>query len=164
MQTAARSGLWQCVQSAPLSCLGIPVLRATGDWDLKQLTAALESRGLTTVPTPNRLAQAINFNSLHRILTKRYYKGEVTYRDAQYPGRHQPLVDPIIWAQVQYILASHASGRANATSAHLKSTAYGGGCGCDCGCRLIVTMSKNRGAVDLHLTRLGRHEKRTDCT
>ncbi|MBU4613612.1 recombinase family protein [Rhodococcus sp. GG48] len=135
---------------------------ATGDWTLKQLTAALESRGLTTVPTPKRPAQPIKFNSLHRILTTPYYKGDVTYRGVQYPGRHQPLIDPVTWAQVQDILASHATGEKQREHPHyLKSTVYCGGCGS----RLIVTMAKNHyGAVYPYFICLGRHEKLTNCT
>lgn len=135
---------------------------ATGDWTLKRLTAALETRGLTTVPTRKRPAQPIKFNSLHRILTTPYYKGDVTYHGVNYPGRHRPLVDPVTWAQVQDILTTHATGERQREHPHyLKSTVFCGGCGN----RLIVTMPKNRyGTVYPYFICFGRHEKLTDCT
>ncbi|TQF73363.1 recombinase family protein [Rhodococcus spelaei] len=135
---------------------------ATGDWTLKSLTAALEDRGLTTVPTPKRPASPIKFNSLHKILTTPYYKGDVTYRGVNYPGRHLPLIDEVTWARVQDVLSSHATGEKQREHPHyLKSSVFCGGCGS----RLIVTMSKNRyGTVYPYFICMGRHQKVNGCT
>lgn len=134
---------------------------STGNWTLKQLVAELERRGLTTRATPRSPARPLKYNSLHKILTTPYYKGEVTYRGVRYPGRHQPLIDEITWARVQDVLSSHATGEKNREHPHyLKSSVY---CG-ECDSRLIVTMSKSRhGKVYPYFICVGRHQKRTNC-
>lgn len=135
---------------------------ATGDWTLKQLADELERQGLTTRPTPRSPGRPIKFNSLHKILSTPYYKGEVTYRGVRYPGRHDPLIDEATWERVQDVLTSHATGEKQREHPHyLKSSVF---CG-NCGSRLIITMSKNRyGAVYPYFICLGRHQKTTDCT
>lgn len=134
---------------------------ATGDWTLKSMASELEHRGLTTRPTPKSPARPIKYNSLYRILTTPYYKGDVVYRGAQYPGRHQPLIDEVTWDKVQDVLSSHATGEKQREHPHyLKSSVY---CG-NCGSRLIITNSKNRsGTVYPYFICLGRHQKTTDC-
>ncbi|GAY14486.1 recombinase family protein [Mycobacterium sp. shizuoka-1] len=129
---------------------------ATGDWTLKLLATELERRGLATRPTPKSPGRPIKYNSLHKILTTPYCKGEVTYRGVRYPGRHQPLVDAATWTRVQDVLASHAMGEKQREHPHyLKSSVF---CG-RCGSRLIVTMSKNRsGKVYPYFICLGRHQ------
>ncbi|WP_373279257.1 recombinase zinc beta ribbon domain-containing protein [Skermania pinensis] len=134
---------------------------ATGDWTLKAMTMELERRGLTTKPGRTKPAVPIKFNSLHKILTTPYYRGEVVYQGAHYPGKHQPLTDPLTWTRVQQVLASHATGEKQRTHPHyLKSSVF---CG-NCGSRLIITNSKNRqGTVYPYFICLGRHQKTTDC-
>lgn len=83
---------------------------ATGDWTLRRMAAELEHRGLTTRRSPRSPGRPIKQNSLHKILTTPYYKGVVIYRGAQYPGRHEPLIDEMTWERVQDVLASHAMG------------------------------------------------------
>ncbi len=135
---------------------------ATGNWTLKSLVAELERLGLTTRPTPRTPSRPIKFNSLHKILSTPYYKGEVTYRGVRYPGRHQPLIDAVTWNRVQDVLSSHATGEKQREHPHyLKSSVF---CG-SCVSRLIVTMSKNRhGTVYPYFICLGRHQKTTNCT
>lgn len=135
---------------------------ATGDWTLKQMTAELERRGLRTRATPRSPARPIRWNSLHKILTTPYYKGEVTYRGVRYPGRHRPLIDEVTWERVQDVLTSHATGEKQREHPHyLKSSIF---CG-KCGSRLTITNPKNRhGAVYPYFICIGRHQKRTDCT
>lgn len=80
-------------------------------------------------------------NSLHKILTTPYYKGEVRYRGAYYPGRHQPLIDEVTWQRVQDVLESHATGEKKREHPHyLKSSLV---CG-NCGSRMTITHAKNR--------------------
>jgi site-specific DNA recombinase len=135
---------------------------ATGDWTLKRLAAELERQGLTTRPTPRSPGRPIKYNSLHKILSTPYYKGEVTYRSVRYQGRHEPLIDEATWTRVQDVLTSHAMGEKQREHPHyLKSSVF---CG-NCGSRLIVTMSKNRyGTVYPYFICLGRHQKTKDCT
>lgn len=135
---------------------------ATGDWTLSRMAAELERRGLTTRSTPRLPGGPLRQNSLHKILTTPYYKGEVTYRGARYPGRHQALIDEATWERVQDVLSSHATGEKQRTHPHyLRSSVF---CG-SCGSRLIVTMSKNKsGTVYPYFICIGRHQKRTHCT
>ncbi|MGW0019947.1 recombinase family protein [Rhodococcus sp. NPDC003382] len=135
---------------------------ATGDWTLRRLAVALEERGLTSRPTTRSPGRSLAINSVHKILRTPYYKGEVTYRGVQYPGRHQPLIDEATWARVQEVLDARATGERSREHPHyLKSSVFCGGCGS----RLIVTMSKNRyGTVYPYFICLGRHSKGNGCT
>ena len=135
---------------------------ATGDWTLRRLAVALEERSLTSRPTTRSPGRPLAINSVHKILRAPYYKGEVTYRGVQYPGRHQPLIDEATWARVQEVLDARATGERSREHPHyLKSSVFCGGCGS----RLIVTMSKNRyGTVYPYFICLGRHSKGNGCT
>lgn len=47
---------------------------ATGDWSLSKLARELETRGLTTRPTPSFPAKPVTTTALHKILTNPYYQ------------------------------------------------------------------------------------------
>ena len=134
---------------------------ATGVWTLKTMAAELEHRGLTTRRTPKSPGRPIKYNSLYRILTTPYYKGEVVYRGVSYPGRHRPLIDEVTWTRVQDVLTSHATGEKQREFPHyLKSSVF---CG-KCSSRLIITNAKNpSGKVYPYFVCLGRHQKTNDC-
>jgi site-specific DNA recombinase len=135
---------------------------ATADWTLARLLVELKLRGLTNTPTPKFPVRPVQLSHLHMILTHPYYKGEVVWKGARYPGRHPRLVDDQTWARVQAVLAAHGPGEKQREHPHyLKSSIF---CG-NCSSRLIVTYAKNRyGAVYPYYLCLGRHQKRTDCT
>jgi site-specific DNA recombinase len=135
---------------------------ASGDWSITRMVAELELRGLTNLPTPKYPVRPVRANHLYAILTHPYYKGEVVWRGARYPGRHPKLVDEATWAQVQAVLAAHATGEKQRDHPHyLKSSVF---CG-DCGSRLIITNAKNRyGSIYPYFVCVGRHQKRTECT
>jgi DNA invertase Pin-like site-specific DNA recombinase len=138
------------------------VAYATGEWTLRTLADELETRGLRTRRTPKLPSKPVEPNVLHAILTNPYYKGVVTYRGVEHPGRHQPLVDPVTWQKIQDVLASNLVGERQREHPHyLKSTVF---CG-NCGSRYIITNAKNRyGVVYPYFICLGRHQKRTTCT
>ncbi|SDI89756.1 Site-specific DNA recombinase [Frankineae bacterium MT45] len=135
---------------------------ATGDWSIVRLADELELRGLTNRPSPKFPARPVRTSHLYGILTHPYYKGEVVWRGARYPGRHPQLVDTATWNQVQSVLEAHAAAEKQRVHLHyLKSSVY---CG-DCGSRLVITNAKNRhGAVYPYFVCVGRHQKRTPCT
>lgn len=135
---------------------------ATGDWSLTALAAELELRGLTNLPTPKFPVRPIRPNHLYLLLTHPYYKGEVVWRGACYPGRHPKLVDEATWRQVQDMLAARGPGEKQREHQHyLKSSVFCGGCGS----RLIITNARNRhGAIYPYFVCVGRHQKRTPCT
>ena len=61
---------------------------ATGNWTIRDLAGELANRGLNSAPTPARPGKAIEANQLHKIFTNPYYKGDVRFQGAVYPGRH----------------------------------------------------------------------------
>ncbi len=135
---------------------------ATGEWSLTALTEELSLRGLTNLPTPKFPLRPIRANHLYSILTHSYYKGEVVWRGAHYPGRHPKLVDEATWRLVQDVLTARGPGEKQREHRHyLKSSVF---CG-SCGSRLIITNAKNRhGAIYPYFVCVGRHQKRTPCT
>ncbi|MDQ1736463.1 MAG: site-specific recombinase [Pseudonocardiales bacterium] len=135
---------------------------ATGDWTLTGMVTELELRGLTNPPTPKFPVRPVKANHLYSILTHPYYKGEVVWRGARYPGRHAKLVDDVTWAQVQTVLEAHGPGEKQRQHHHyLKSSVFCGGCSS----RLIITHAKNRhGVVYPYFVCVGRHQKRSACT
>lgn len=66
---------------------------ASGDWSLSSLARELETRGLTTRPTPSQPAKPLTTTALHKVLTNPYYHGTVTFRGVTYDGTHTPLID-----------------------------------------------------------------------
>ncbi|AXK44843.1 recombinase family protein [Brachybacterium saurashtrense] len=84
---------------------------ATGAWSLSSLARELETRGLTTRPTPSQPSKPVTTTGLHKILTNPYYQGTVTFRGVTYDGAHEPLVDSETWLRVQTELdATNAKG------------------------------------------------------
>jgi site-specific DNA recombinase len=134
---------------------------ATGAWTIRDLARELETQGLSAPPTPSRAGPLITPVKLHKILRNPYYKGDVTFQGATFPGRHEALVDPVTWLKVQAVMASHVLGEKERVHTHyLKSSVYCGGCES----RLLVHHAKNRfGTVYEYFICSGRHEKRTTC-
>ena len=51
------------------------------------------------------------------MLQNRIYRGEITHRGNAYPAEHQPIVDEVLWDQVQAILAENRVDRASGAAA-----------------------------------------------
>ncbi len=136
---------------------------ASGRWTVAQMQRELEARGLTSLPTPKRPSKPVGKSTLLRILTNPYYRGQVRFKGAVYPGVHEPLVPKEVWYQVQNVLESHVSA-ADATQLHaqyLKGTIY---CGA-CGSRFIIVNANNgKGRIYPYFVCNGRHSKATSCT
>lgn len=148
-------------QRAPLIAWAFETY-ATGDWTIRDLAEELTDRGLISSPTPARPGKPIQANQLHKIFTNPYYKGEVRFQGAVYSGRHEPIVNAVVWQKVQDVMSSHVAGEKVRDHPHyLKSSVF---CG-NCGSRLIVHHAVNRhGTVYEYFVCSGRHEKRTACT
>lgn len=134
---------------------------ATGDWSLSKLARELETRGLTTRPTPSFPAKPVTTTSLHKILVNPYYQGIVTFRDVTYPGTHDPLVTPETFDQVQTILRqNHVVGdKPQKYDHYLKGSIY-----CGCGQKLMFERPRNhQGVAYDYFTCTGRRFKRTAC-
>lgn len=136
---------------------------ASGDWTLRPLLDELTRRGLRSQRTQKTPEKPLELSHLHKLLRHPYYKGIVRYRGAEYPGRHEPLVDEATWQRVQELLASkNQSGEKHRIHHHyLKGSLYCGGCGS----RMVVSINRNRyGTRYPYFVCLGRHQKRTNCT
>jgi site-specific DNA recombinase len=130
---------------------------ATGEWTIRKLLAELTARGLTTSS-----GKPLTVSHLHTLLRHPYYMGMVRYRGAIYPGKHEPLVTPETWQEVQKLLsAKHLSGEKQREHPHyLKGSVY---CG-QCGSRLIVCHAKGRGGTYPYYICIGRQRDKTSCT
>ncbi len=135
---------------------------ATGEWTVKSLLAEVTARGLKSRGGPNTPKKELSVSQLHRILTKPYYIGIVTYRGVDYAGKHEPIVDQETWDRVQEILASNRNGLKQREHPHyLKGTIFFG----HCNSRLAVTYARSKtGKRYPYYLCLGRHQKRTSCT
>ncbi|WP_454158839.1 recombinase family protein [Microbacterium lacticum] len=134
---------------------------ATGDCSLSRLARELETRGLTTRPTPSFPAKPVTTTALHKILTNPYYQGIVTFRDVTYPGTHDPLVTPETFEQVQTILQqNHIVGDKPQKHDHyLKGSIY-----CTCGKKLMFERPRNHQGVTYdYFTCTGRRLGRNNC-
>lgn len=134
---------------------------AEGQHTVRELAEEAAARGLGSPATPSRPSRPVDATMLHKILSNPYYKGEVRFQGATYPGRHQPLVDAATWQRVQDLMASRVLGeKIRKHHLYLKSSVF---CG-KCGSRLIVHMPKNRhGTVYEYYICSGRHSRRNGC-
>ena len=134
---------------------------ATGNYSLSGLLDELTARGLTTRATARRPSQPLHPSLVQRILTNPYYMGIVTYNGVEYQGKHEALVTPDVFNQVQEVLAQHnTSGERHWRHEHyLKGTVY---CGV-CGGRLSLTHAKGNGGVYAYYFCLGRRRNGDSC-
>ena len=135
-------------------------LYATGAYNLDSLAEELTHRGLRT--RPSRFpAGPISTSKLQVLLRNRYYLGFVTYKGAEYPGRHEPLIDPELFERVQVVLdARGKSGERRRVHHHyLKGTIWCGRCR-DQGVesRMIVARAKGNGGTYYYFFCRGRQE------
>ena len=114
---------------------------ASGKWSLNELVTELNQRGVTTKPGPNTLEKPITLRSVHHLLRNPYYKGIVTFNGAEHQGGHEPLIDPVTWAEVQAMLAARRNGERSRVHDHyLKGSVF-----CiACGRRLTVQNTKSK--------------------
>ncbi len=106
-------------------------LAATGDYTMTRLASVLADRGLRMRPQSNRVAQPISAKYLIKVLRDRYYLGVIVYMGKEYPGRHDALVTPELFAKVQVVLDSRAAKTGERQRQHhhyLKSTLWCGQC------------------------------------
>jgi site-specific DNA recombinase len=92
-------------ERAPLIRLAFE-LYATGQWTLHGLAGHLEEQGLRYRATRRLPERALAHNRIHDLLRNPYYKGIVVWDGRRYPGRHERLVRPETFDQVQILLAA----------------------------------------------------------
>ena len=79
-------------------------LYATDKFTIEALAEELDQRGLRTRPS-RYPAKPLSTTHLQTMLTNRYYLGVVTYRGEEFEGRHEPIVEPQLFEEVQAIMA-----------------------------------------------------------
>jgi site-specific DNA recombinase len=106
-------------------------LYASGEWTIEALAKELARRGLRNRARRDRPQGNVGVSGLANILANKAYAGVVSWGGVDYPGLHQPLVDPPTFARVQDLLAARASPGTRQRRHHhyLKGSLYCGVCG-----------------------------------
>jgi site-specific DNA recombinase len=122
-------------------------LYATGEYSIAELADELDRLGLRSRPTPKRVPKQLGTTVVQRLLRNPYYAGIIVYRrgtkdEQTFEGRHEPLVDPDTFEQVQSLLdAKRVAGeRPRVRQHYLRGSIY---CG-ECGNRLTYGVSTGR--------------------
>jgi site-specific DNA recombinase len=134
---------------------------ATGEWTIRRLLTELTARGLTTAPGHKHPGRPLVVSHLHKLLRNPYYMGMVRYRDVIYAGRHEPLVTPEVWHEVQkHLSAKYLTGEKDREHPHyLKGSIY-----CDqCGSRMLVNYAKGNGGTYPYFMCGGRQRDPASC-
>ena len=92
-------------------------LYATNKYSIERLEATMADLGLTTRATKRYPEQPVSGSKLHDMLGDPYYVGFVVYKNDIYPGRHEPIITPALFEQVQAVLSSR-SGRGQRDRVH----------------------------------------------
>ncbi len=117
-------------------------LYATGEYSFPDLRDALTDAGLRMPPTRRYGRRPISINKIGHMLRDRYYLGFIEYDGIEYPGRHEPLIEPELFERVQRVLYSErgAGTRQRHHEHYLKGTVW-----CDrCKRRLILRPSTSK--------------------
>ena len=69
--------------------------------------------------------QKLSRGALYLMLQNRIYRGEITHKGNAYPAEHQPIVDKVLWDQVQATLAENRVDRATGADAKQPSLLAG---------------------------------------
>ena len=111
---------------------------ATGTMSLQDLTRKAREEGLAF----RKSGDPVPRSTIHTILRKRLYVGEVDWDGHLYPGVHEPLVSRELWDQVQTVL----DGRHNARHRRVKRDfAFSRLITCGhCGCAVVGELKKQR--------------------
>ncbi len=147
-------------ERAPLVRLAFE-LYATGRYSYRALQEALTEAGLRTRANGLYGERAISIYRLGTMLQDRYYLGYVEWGDAEYDGKHEPLIDQELFDRVQRVLMAERGGgaRERTHNHYLKGVVW-----CDrCQKRLIIMRGKNRkGELYFYYLCRGRQDK-TGC-
>jgi site-specific DNA recombinase len=105
-------------------------LYATGEYTLADLSDELYDRGLRSRPTALHPAKQVSINKLSLMLRDRYYLGLITYKDEEFEGRHDALIDEDLFGRVQDIIESRSTAKERRRVHHhyLKGSLFCGRC------------------------------------
>ncbi len=80
-------------------------LYATGEYGLERLEATMADLGLTARATGKLPQRPVTFKWLHRMLRDVYYMGCIAYKGEIYAGRHEPIIDQVLFDRVQEVIS-----------------------------------------------------------
>lgn len=106
-------------------------LYASGDYSTLDIERIMTTRGLLTRRSPKRTAKPVTHKAWAKLFRNRYYIGIVTYKgQEEIPGRHEPLIDDVLFERVQRLLDEHgvAGERRRVNHHHLKGSLFCGRC------------------------------------
>ena len=135
---------------------------AAGDYSVCQILHEVTLRGLTSRPSPKRAARPLGRNTMYKLLTNPYYTGMVRYKDALYPGHHEPIIDTALFEKVQ----SSLKARAVNTTRYVTHTHHLEGmlcCGI-CGSRMLLDFATNPHGVTYAYFVCSGRMKKIGCT
>jgi site-specific DNA recombinase len=132
---------------------------ATGLYSLSDMALLLEARGLCSRGNRRYGPQPLNLARVHETLSNPYYAGTVSYRDKQYPGRHEPLISQELFDRAQAVLQAHrlAGERDRKHQHYLKGTIRCGTCGSG------LTYSRNKGNGGIYEYFVCPRNQRREC-
>jgi DNA invertase Pin-like site-specific DNA recombinase len=116
-------------ERAPLIRLAFEMY-ADGNATIEDIQAELTDRGLRTRATQHRPSMPISTSKIHQLLQDPYYISTITYKGEEYPGRHEPLIDRVLFMKVQELVQSRgrAGERRRVVHHYLKGTVWCGAC------------------------------------
>jgi site-specific DNA recombinase len=136
-------------------------LFATGEHTITTITDLLEDMGLRTRATPKRPSKRLSRSMVHRMLSDDYYIGVVTLNGVKRRGRHQALIDPEVFEQVQQVLRAH---KASGDRSHKHRHYLVGSLHCKvCECRLGYGRHRGNGGIYEYFSCLSRMSRQGRC-
>ena len=69
--------------------------------------------------------QPLGRGALYAMLANRLYRGEIVHKGVSHPGQHDPIIDEVLFNNVQQILADNRASRARGTNADAPSLLAG---------------------------------------
>jgi len=81
---------------------------------LQQALDAAGTRSKSWVSTAGRCwgGKPLARGALYTMLRNRIYRGQIVHKDQHYPGEHEPIIDEVLWQEVQTKLTANAVERA----------------------------------------------------
>lgn len=83
-------------------------LYATGEWTVERLASEMAHRGLVNRGRADYPQKPLGVSGLAALLANPAYTGVVNWNGVQYPGTHEPLVEPATFQRVQELLEARA--------------------------------------------------------
>ncbi|MCL4401115.1 MAG: recombinase family protein [Actinomycetota bacterium] len=115
-------------------------LYSSGNYSLAEIQRLMAKKGLKNNFSKKRPYPEFCKSSIASLLQNKFYMGVVTYRNVEYPGLHEALVEPSLFNRVQQTLRSRdqAGERKRKHPHYLKGSIY---CA-ECGSRLSYLIAK----------------------